>query len=124
MKGLGDASLGVYTKLATVTLHSPIKPDFHRNIKVVVKDKLTQIVPSERVNHTMWNHLSGHQLADPEFATTGKGDCIIGSDGYYSLLLGGIGPLAHFRAHVADVASDSNIVTRTLSTKHCKPFGT
>lgn len=63
---------------------------FNFSFTALVLRKLTAMLPSRRVDSSQWNHLSGIQLADPQYYVPGHIDVILGADVYSAILLDGL----------------------------------
>ncbi|XP_014216960.1 uncharacterized protein LOC106645583 [Copidosoma floridanum] len=58
--------------------------------EIMFLPKLSQFLPSERVAYSVWPHIRGLELADPDFAEPQKIDCILGTDAYLAVILSGL----------------------------------
>ncbi|RLU17691.1 hypothetical protein DMN91_009927 [Ooceraea biroi] len=72
--------------MASLRLQSLVCPDASFTISAFIFPKLTGKIPAAQVACSSWNHLRDLSLADPEFATPGPIDIILGADIYGSLL--------------------------------------
>ncbi|XP_011859713.1 PREDICTED: uncharacterized protein LOC105557154 [Vollenhovia emeryi] len=87
--GVGAHNIGTSRGVVTVKLRSRYDPSMEIAVSTFIIPKLTGRIPSSPVT-TSWKHLNDLQLADPDFATPGSIDIILGADIYGSLLLGDI----------------------------------
>lgn len=85
--GIGAHNIGASRGVVTLRLQSRHDPSIE--FSAFILPKVTGRIPSRQVTAS-WNHVRGLQLADPEFATPGPIDIILGADVYDSLLLGDI----------------------------------
>ena len=76
--------------VATFKMSPVLSPKEKMNISAIVVPRVTCDLPIQLVHHNpQWNHLSGLQLADPEFGQPGKIDLLLGIDIYTDVLLQG-----------------------------------
>ncbi|KMQ86362.1 gag-pol protein [Lasius niger] len=87
--GIDAHNIGASRGVVTLRLQSRHDPSIEFSVSAFILPKVTGRIPSRQVTAS-WNHLRGLQLADPEFATPGPIDIILGADVYGSLLLGDI----------------------------------
>lgn len=88
--GLGRVDAGVSPGLVRLKIGSLHDPLFAMEMEALVMSKLTNLLPSERVDTSAWKHLTGIKLADPNFFDPGHIDGLIGADIYASIVLGGV----------------------------------
>lgn len=92
--GVGAQHIGSSRGIVILTLRSRYNPTIEFSVQAFVIPKVTGRIPSNPVTAS-WSHLDELKLADPDFASPGPIDIILGADVYGSLLLGDIerGPI-------------------------------
>lgn len=88
--GIGGTYSGRTRGIVSIHLHSIHDTTTSCIIDAYVLPRLTtKLPPYDTVSHT-WPHITGLQLADPDFACSGLIHIIIGSDNYGSVILPGL----------------------------------
>jgi len=88
--GIG-AELSNKTKgVVDIIIKPHFKSKFEFNISVHVLPKLTSLIPSHSIENCKWSHLDKLTLADPDFATSGPIDILLGADTYGIILKEGL----------------------------------
>ena len=78
------------SSVSTLEISSLHVPSTKFAITAIVVPRVTCDLPLRPVyNHSNWSHLSNITLADPDFATPGKIDLLLGADVYSDVLLNG-----------------------------------
>ena len=85
VKGLGNTKTGTSRYEVNLTLFSFITPNFSVNVKAVVFNILTSILPMQKINS-----INNLLLADPTYNIPGKIDLLIGADVYSQIILPGV----------------------------------
>ena len=78
------------SSVSTFDITSLHQPSARYTITAIVVPRVTCNLPLQPVHdHSGWHHLSNITLADPDFATPGKIDLLLGADVYSDVLLNG-----------------------------------
>ncbi|RLU19024.1 hypothetical protein DMN91_009382 [Ooceraea biroi] len=80
--GIGSQRAGSTRGAVVFTLYSRTDPSFKCPVTAYILPRLTRLIPVSPVNTTSWSHLHGIDLADPDYATPGRVDIILGADTY------------------------------------------
>ncbi|XP_067216965.1 uncharacterized protein [Linepithema humile] len=88
--GIGAQSSSVSNGLVSLKVISQVHKEISFEIDALVLPKLTSYLPPARVEYTQWPHIQGLNLADPNFATPGKIDLILGVNVHALILKNGI----------------------------------
>lgn len=72
-------------RLVTVNLQS-LYNDFQASLRCLVTPKITNVLPSQKVNISQWGIPHGFRLADPQFHVPSEVDLLIGMNHFFSLL--------------------------------------
>jgi hypothetical protein len=87
--GLASASVGTAKGITTFV----IKPHFQASqsycVNALIMPTVTGVLPSYACDPSVWNHLGGLKLADPEYFKPATVDILLGSDLFWSLLQDG-----------------------------------
>lgn len=87
--GIGDTHVESCTSFVDLDFQSYSKK-FSSTAQAFVLQKITTVVPSEKIENVNWPHLEGLTLADPEFFTPNKIDVVLGADVYADIVLNGL----------------------------------
>ncbi|KMQ88503.1 pao retrotransposon peptidase superfamily [Lasius niger] len=88
--GIGGTYSGRTKGLVSIRLHSIHDANFNCAINAYVLPRLTAKLPPYDATSRSWPHITGLQLADPDFACSGLINIIVGSDNYGSVILPGL----------------------------------
>ncbi|XP_011859181.1 PREDICTED: uncharacterized protein LOC105556699 [Vollenhovia emeryi] len=88
--GIGGTYAGRTKGIVSIQLNSIHDPTSHCSIDAYILPRLTTKLPSEEAAFHSWPHLTGLQLADPDYGKPGLINIIIGSDNYGSVILPGL----------------------------------
>ncbi|GFW20807.1 integrase catalytic domain-containing protein [Trichonephila clavipes] len=89
IKGLQDSKIAMTKGCVEIDLVSLHDPKVKLPVKAYVLEKLTALLPTEKVNEAHFSHLKNVCLADPKFFIPNNIDMILGSDYFFSILLPG-----------------------------------
>lgn len=90
ISGIASTSAGVATSMIRLNFTSSHDQSNVFTTNALVLSKLTNHLPVEPFVPTEWDHLSGLQLADPDYFNSSKIDIILGADIYAELLCDGL----------------------------------
>ena len=88
--GVGFSKAAIARSTVTLTLSSIYEKEFTFNVNALTLPKITNVLPSQQITFTKWEHLSNLQLADPTYNEPSEIDILLGADIYSQLLLEGI----------------------------------
>lgn len=89
VSGLGGGQTRV-KYMVTLLLKSRHNPEITYQVNAYVLGSLTSLLPGDKLKNPNWLELQKLNLADPNFASPGKIDVLLGAEVYYEVLLDGI----------------------------------
>ncbi|XP_050685659.1 uncharacterized protein LOC126980084 [Leptidea sinapis] len=89
VSGLGDGQMHI-KHLVMLYLESRHNPEFYIQVNAYVLGSLTSMLPCEKLDSPDWLEIEDLELADPNYATPGKIDILLGAEVYANILLEGM----------------------------------
>ncbi|XP_029178506.1 uncharacterized protein LOC114946224 [Nylanderia fulva] len=113
--GIGAQRNSVSNGIVQLRIASLYDSSIYFEIDALVLPKLTAYIPPAQLEYKQWPHIQNLQLADPNFATPGKIDLVLGSIVYAQVLKQGLcrGPIG---APIAQNTALGWILSGPLST--------
>lgn len=90
MMGIGNTPVGQVMGRTCCTISSIHDKNYQHEINALVVQRITDISPTNKSGSKEWDHLSGLQLADPNFIDTHKVDLLLGAAAYAEIIIGDI----------------------------------
>jgi len=90
--GISSTYSGRTKRSVSIQLQSIQDSTSYCQIRAFVLPRLTARLPSFSVSPPSWSHISGLQLADPNYSVSGPIQVIIGSDNYHAVIRPGLIP--------------------------------
>lgn len=87
--GLGKCDAGTSVSSTSFIIGSLRDPLFALQMNALVMPTISNLLPTENINIRDWNHLTGIELADPEFFEPKNIDILLGANVYSSIILDG-----------------------------------
>lgn len=88
--GIGETDAGTTQGLTQLSITSIHDSHFTSSIDAYVMNKLTDLLPNQKIPQGHWHHLKGLLLADPTYNQPGNIDLLLGADVYAQILLEGV----------------------------------
>jgi len=87
--GLSSTSLGTTKGMTSVILSPHFDDNVRIPMKLLILPNVTGLLPSYPCDPTVWPHLQGLELADPQFHKPSNVDILLGADVFWDVLLDG-----------------------------------
>lgn len=88
--GVGGAVAGTAKSAVQLTMHAFRESALSIPLDALVISKLTNLIPSAKVQHQDWPHLADLDLADPTYDKSAKVDLLLGADIYGLIIQPGL----------------------------------
>lgn len=86
LAGIGETKAGIINKYITCNLEPRFPSNFSVQIKALVINNLTKILPDQLINAWQWKHINNLVWADPNYNQPGKIDILLGA-GFYPMIM-------------------------------------
>lgn len=88
--GLDTNRTGTSNSFVSFNMKSHRSSNFELMVTAHVMPTITQLLPSQRLPESNWNHLRKITLADPQFSVPGKVDILLGADVFSNIIMKGL----------------------------------